>query len=187
MQAYMHGGPIESYYIHSRSGLVLHHVHKLHTALGHACISYYRLHFVTADPDMGELISYETEDSNGNCMVHVSWTLSSNNQIEDVELFMVFINGTNIKNETNINKTLATRVYPVCTCGTHAVNITAIDQCGNEGVSARHVTNNDLLLFEEGVCTDLNGGVDSGIRSKPSMTINNYFLVVLFFVLTYLQ
>ena len=110
---------------------------------------------------MGESISYETTNANGGCMVHVSWTLSSNVSIKDIQLFMVFFNGTNVNNETNISKTLTVRVYPVCTCGAHTINITAVNLCGNEGLSAHHVTSNTGLLSEETVCDDLNHGISN--------------------------
>ena len=58
--------------------------------------------------------------------------------------FIVNINGTHVANETNNdNEESMMTIYPLCSCGSHNISISVVDQCGRSG------RNNLSLIIED--------------------------------------
>ena len=82
-----------------------------------------------------EMITNQTEDKMGNCILYLSWSLPSNIAEEDLSHYMIHLNGSNVVNETHTaNSSLQLFAYPVC-CGSHSVSIRAVNRCGRVGPS----------------------------------------------------
>lgn len=91
--------------------------------------------FFSDNPDRpSEMISNQTMDENENCILHLSWGYL-NSSTEDLSLYMVYLNGTNVVNETHIvNSPWQLFAYPVC-CGNHIISIRAVNKgnCASPG------------------------------------------------------
>lgn len=99
--------------------------------------------------------SDQRKDATGNCIVHLSWSFPNNIATGDVSHFTVYINGTNIINETNnINESLTLAAYPVCSCATHNISISAVNRCGRVSPSTPNITLMDQRPYFPVECSD---------------------------------
>ena len=77
--------------------------------------------------------SDQTQVFSGRCKIHVSWTVPDGFLAHEIQHFMVYVNDTQVYNESLGNETIAMRTYNVCTCDIHEIKIFAVDACGNIG------------------------------------------------------
>ena len=63
-------------------------------------------------------------------MINISITAPNNIAIGDISLFMIYIDGENVRNVTSLSSS-----YDVSSCASHNVNVSAVDRCGREGPS----------------------------------------------------
>ena len=127
------------------------------------------MHTIPGDPGMPQTTAYQTKDATGQCTVHVSWNLPTNNITEAVSHFTVYIDGLETINITNTNDTLLSTYYPVCSCDDYNISVTAVDQCGREGQSsAIFVPASDFkVLGHNSVC------IDNSTGSENAATMNS--------------
>ena len=82
----------------------------------------------------GIMTTQRMDNCTGKCTILLGWNPPINIATEDVSHYMVYINETNAlseKSETDKNFTLT--AYPVSSCGTHQVSVSAVNRCGHEG------------------------------------------------------
>ena len=84
-----------------------------------------------------ELISDQTKDAVGNCILHLSWSNPTNIDSNDLSHYMLHIDRINAVNKTHtINAPWQLYAYLVCTCGFHTVSVQAVSRCGSVGANA---------------------------------------------------
>ena len=119
---------------------------------------------------MRDIESDQRRSVSGGCWVYVSWTIPKNFSVYEISHFKVYLNGTQMENETLKNKAVIMKAYQVCTCDIHMLSISAVDSCGNVGESIYlYVKNPEVLpdiigCGEPPTSTDLGLSPSSGNR-----------------------
>ena len=108
------------------------------------CIICFILAFYIANPGRPKVIAAYQVASDNNCDIHLSWNIPSNISTEDIPHFIVQINETtmNHSNQISSNGDSMFTVYRQCSCGSHNINISAVNRCGSSGEST-------LLIIED--------------------------------------
>ena len=102
----------------------------------------------------------------GSCALNISWTAPDNIAISDIACFMIYIDGMNDHNMTNSNNDTSIYLfYPVSSCASHNVSVSAVDRCGRESSPSSTITVNPKEVC---VCVDATRtpAVDNNINSK---------------------
>ena len=88
--------------------------------------------------------AYQRMDPNGQCEIYLSWNAPSNATNLTLSHYVVSIDG-NTYNISIIeaNKTLA---FGTCSCGSHAINISAINICGRSGQNVSSIDVQNLPI-----------------------------------------
>ena len=87
-----------------------------------------------------DMLSHQTTSEMGRCILHLTWSAPDNIPVEDVDHYMIHINGENVINETNNNSIRNLIAHPVCVCGSHIVSITGVDKCNRVGQRTPNMT-----------------------------------------------
>lgn len=82
-----------------------------------------------------EMLSHQTTSEVERCVLHLTWSAPDNIPVEDVDHYMILINGENVINQTSNNSRRNLLAHPVCVCGPHNVSITAVNRCSQVGQS----------------------------------------------------
>ena len=104
---------------------------------------------ILANPERPQIVGAYQVASDNNCDLHLSWNTPSNISAEDVSHFVVQINETsmNRSNEiTNIGGSMFT-VYRQCSCGSHRINISAVNRCGSPGQNTLSIVEDEASVF----------------------------------------
>ena len=86
---------------------------------------------------MFQATAHQSEDALGECTLYISWIPPTNIAIGDISRYMVSVsNGPEMTNFT-VNNTnndlLLSMLYPVCSCTTYNIIISAINRCDCKG------------------------------------------------------
>lgn len=121
--------------------------------------------FDIADPGApSTMLANQTMDTKGICLLHITWSAPSNIEPRYVSHYMIHVNGSNLVNHTNLNNQQSHLItYPVCTCGSHNVSITAVSTCDSIGQSTDNYTTMPARLYNitcDGITPDPNTSDD---------------------------
>ena len=92
------------------------------------------------------------------CTLHVSWIIPDNTAISDISHFMIYIDGVNIHNETNLNgETFLSLSYFVRSCAPHNISISSINRCGRAGPPSPTIStvSPEPVVCDDIVCEDV--------------------------------
>ena len=81
------------------------------------------------------VIANQWIDSIGNCLLIMNWNLPPNLNKDDISCYLVYVNDTN-----NFKENLTLIAYPVRTCGSHAIRVTAFNRCDRMGPNSSIIT-----------------------------------------------
>ena len=96
---------------------------------------------ILANPEMPQINAYQVA-SDAICDLHLSWNIPSNNSAEDAPDFIIQINETTMNNAITNNGSSMFLVHRQCSCGSHRINISAVNRCGSP-------SQNTLLIVED--------------------------------------
>ena len=125
---------------------------------------------------MPQIISHQVPDASGSgsCNIHLTWNLPSNIAPDDVSHFTVHINGTHMANERrNANESSILTSYRLCSCGSHNVNISAVNRCGSSGqtLSILSIVENQLSIPQFPVQCQNNRNILYECQGKDNMIV----------------
>lgn len=66
-------------------------------------------------------------------MLNISWNAPDNTALSDISRFMIYVDGRNALNVTNITSTSLSVHHSVSGCGSHNVSVSAVDRCNRQG------------------------------------------------------
>lgn len=115
---------------------------------GRSVLYGYRLLLIPAVPGIPEVTA---EYVMGSCALNISWIVPDNIAICDITGFMIYIDGVNVYNVTNINNdTFLSMFYPVRSCALRNVSVSAVNRCHHEGQPS-----SAIMVIPEPFCEDL--------------------------------
>ena len=80
---------------------------------------------LSGDPEMPQNVTANQRiDNTGNCFLLMNWNPPLNLDKEDISCYQVYVNDTN-----NFKENLTLTAYPVHTCGSHTIRVTAFNRC----------------------------------------------------------
>lgn len=101
------------------------------------------------------MVSDQRMDSEGRCIVHLSWNVPDNTAATDIFNYMIHINGINKFNETSngVIQNLTMTTYAQCDCSPHTVSISAVNHCGQVGENTSTTVINQGQRLPSSTCS----------------------------------
>jgi hypothetical protein len=128
---------------------------------------------VLANPERPQIFGAYQVGSDNNCDLHLSWNVPSNISAEDMSHFIIQINETSVhrNNEITNNGGSIFTVYRQCSCGSHRINISAVNRCGSPGENTLSIVEDEVSvsnLMENctGIVTTTGSASDERVDSE---------------------
>ena len=144
---------------------------------------------ILANPGRPQIKAYQVGSDN-NCDLHLSWNTPSNISAEDVSHFIVQINETSMNRSNEIiNGGSMFTVYRQCSCGSHRINISAVNRCGSPGQNTLSIVEDEAPVSNMMECQMMTTtgsalncdsgcqGMNSFIRIIESCTVSSNTLL----------